>query len=272
MGLLYFDLLNRGWGSVLIVGFAVYMVSIAYAIYRGVTVLERDSDSESENDDDDDDDSDSDSDDNDNAGEDADRRIVSETSPLLSTSINAAAAAAAENGAATSQTSHATPAAARQRRRRRSLAYHITQLLIGLVTLSLSGYILSHSASAIADTLHLSGTVVGITILSFATTLPEKFVAVLSGRRGHGSIMVASTAGSNLFLLTLCLGVTAVTSFGSSRQVGEDHVVIFELAVAWASSALFLLVVLMGLGREAGVLLLVVYVAFLVLEFTVYRR
>ncbi|KAF5007209.1 hypothetical protein F66182_15758 [Fusarium sp. NRRL 66182] len=241
VGVIYFDVLNRITGVVLVATFTIYIASIAYAMYHGVNIPVSDSDSES------DDNSDS------GIGEDDDTTgPATETSPLL----------------------HPTdpPPARQQRRKHRSLLYHITQLVIGLVALTLSGYVLSHSASSIADSLHLSGTVFGVTILSFATTLPEKLVAVLSGARGHGSIMVASTAGSNVFLLTLCLGVVAITSSMPPSGVGGDRVAMFELGVAWTSAAVFLLTVVFGGGRIAGVGLVAAYVAFLVLELTVYRR
>lgn len=250
VGIIYFDVLNRVTGVVMIVVFVAYIASIGYAIYRGVTIPVSDSDS-----DDDDDDSGSDSDSGIGDDDGTAPETATETSPLLHPADPTT-----------------IPAPARQRRKRRSLFYHIIQLLIGLVALSLSGYILSHSAGSIADLLNLSGTVFGVTILSFATTLPEKLIAVLSGARGHGSIMVASTAGSNIFLLTLCLGVVALTSGIPGSGASGDKVVLFELGVAWASAAAFLLIVLFGGGRVAGVGLVGAYVAFLVLEFTVYRR
>jgi Ca2+/Na+ antiporter len=122
---------------------------------------------------------------------------------------------------------------------------------------------------SIADSLHLSGTVFGLTILSFATTLPEKLIAVLSGSRGHVNIMAATTAGSNIFLLTLCAGVVALA--GNTRNQ-SDTFVLFDLITVWVSSLGFFLVVILGLGRIAGVILLAAYLAFLALEFTVYRR
>lgn len=134
----------------------------------------------------------------------------------------------------------------------------------------MSGYILSHSAVSIADSLHLSGTVFGLTVVSFATTLPEKLVAILSGSRGHSGIMAATTAGSNIFLLTLCIGVVEVAGYEVQQT---DNFVLFELAVVWVSSLVFCAVTFLGLGgRSAGVVLLVAYFVFLCLEFTVYRR
>lgn len=230
----YFGALNQIAGGILIAVFFGYLATIGYAIYRGVMAPPEDSDSDSDDEDDN-----------------LDGQVASETSPLLRDPENT------------------PPMVHAERHGPRSLAYHVCQLIIGLVALTLSGYILSHSAATIAESLHLADTVVGITILSFATTLPEKLVAVLSGSRGHSGIVVANTAGSNIFLLTLCIGIVGLA--GMSED-GVEAVVNFELVITWLSSALLWLVVFLGQGRLMGVALLGLYVAFLVLEFTVYRR
>lgn len=239
VGLSYFGVLNQVTGSILIATFVIYVVSIAYAIYRGIAISQEESDGDSDSDG---------ADEVLNHGH--ENLAASETSPLL-------------------RNDPATHIAAKRRPRVRSLFYHACQLFIGLASLSISGYLLSHSATAIAASLNLSGTVMGITILSFATTLPEKLLAVISGSRGQRGILVASTAGSNIFLLTLCMGIVAVTGLPENHA---DSFVIFELGITWVSSALLLLIVMLSLGRWAGITLIGLYVAFLVLEFTVYKR
>ncbi|KAK1450548.1 hypothetical protein CMEL01_07884 [Colletotrichum melonis] len=81
-------------------------------------------------------------------------------------------------------------------RRRRGLTYHIAYLFAGFLAICLSGYILSHAATNIADALGASEVLFGIVVLAIGTTLPEKFIAVLSGQRGHGGILVANTQRS----------------------------------------------------------------------------
>lgn len=231
--------LGRLAGAIFIGAFVMYMVSIGYAIYKGVVDAPEDSDS-----DDNDDDRSSEG----NCAEAQHDYVPAEVSPLLP-----------NNGGGECFSHHW----------KHTLFYHIGQLILGFIALSLSGYVLSHSAASIADAFNLSGTVLGVTVLSVATTLPEKFVAVISGTRGHGGIVVASTAGSNIFLLTLCLGITLVA--GDQKELAQS-LILFELLVTWVSSALFLLIVLLGSGRWVGGTLLVLYIAFIVLEFTVYRR
>ena len=245
--LAYFRQLNRVTGGLLIALFALYIISIGFAIYRGISEPPQLSDSES------------DDGSTDGGAEEAPAQSAgppaSETSPLL------------RNESTTQKI--ATASVDRDKKPPKPLYQHVLQLIFGLLALSLSGYILAHSAGSIADSLHLSGTVFGLTVIAFATTLPEKLISVLSGFRGQGGIIVATTAGSNIFLLTLCVGIVAV----AGKPLGQsDTFVLFDLATVWVSSLSLLMVVFLGPRRITGLLLLAAYVTFLVLEFTVYRR
>ena len=226
--------------------FIIYLVSIAYVIYKGVLNAPEGSDT-----DDSDDDDGSSSEGNDIETQQHDHPSSDETAPLL----------LPNNVGERQHSAHG--------RRKHYLLYHMAQLILGFIALSISGYVLSHSAASLADAFDLSSTVLGVTVLSFATTLSEKFVAIISGARGHGGIVVASTAGSNIFLLTLCLGITLIA--GNQKELA-DSLIPFELLVTWASSALFLPIVFLGSGRWIGGTLLVLYLVFIVLEFTMYRR
>ncbi|CEJ59000.1 hypothetical protein PMG11_07638 [Penicillium brasilianum] len=241
--LAFFNQLNEVTGGLLIAGFAIYILSIGYAIYKGVTEAPQLSDSDSDREDDlpitHSDDA---------AGQNS-QASISENSPLLANTTS-------EQG----QNSVKSV---------RSLFYHLCQLIFGLLALSLSGYIIAHSAGALTQSLQLSGTVFGLTVIAFATTLPEKFISVLSGSRGQGGIIVATTAGSNIFLLTICIGVVAVTGIPVNRA---DHFVLFELATVWVSALGLTAIVFLGSSRIAGLVLLAAYILFIILEFAVYKR
>jgi Ca2+/Na+ antiporter len=241
VALALFHQLNRVTGGILIAVFALYIISIGYAIYKGVAEPPQISDSDSNNE----------------VPTTGDERPIdqsgwtsaSESSPLLG-NVNALQ----EDD---------------DKKVLQPLYQHIFQLFFGLLALSLSGYILAHSAGAIADSLQLSGTVFGLTVTAFATTLPEKLISVLSGIRGQGGIVVATTAGSNIFLLTLCVGVVAVAGIPVDQA---DTFVLFDLVTVWISALCFTVVVFLGPSRIAGLVLLAAYIVFLVLEFTVYKR
>lgn len=231
-----FSDLNRLVGVAFVVLFVVYLFSIGYALYRGVLDAPDDLD-EDENEDEDPINND-------------EEQVVLDQAPT-------------ETSALIQSTQSPAPP------KKHGLTFHVVQLILGFLALSLSGYVLSHSAAFLADSLNLSGTVLGVTILAFATTLPEKFIAVMSGARGHGGIVVANTAGSNIFLLTLCLGITFLAGNQDDLTGSFEP---FETLVTWFASAIFFLIVFLGSNRWVGALLLLFYVAFLVLEFTVFRR
>jgi Ca2+/Na+ antiporter len=152
-----------------------------------------------------------------------------------------------------------------------SPTYHLFHLLFGFLSLLISAYVLTHAATTLIDQLGLSDEVFGLVVLSIATTLPEKLVASLSGLRGQTGIMVANTVGSNIFLLTLCLGIVWIsTSDGDSyAAVGAT-----ELVTLVASSAAMCIVVFTRgrIAKGLGVGFLVAYLAFLSLEITVMRH
>lgn len=151
-----------------------------------------------------------------------------------------------------------------------SLKYHIFYLFLGLLAICLAGYILSHAATTIVNEFHISSVLFGVTILAISTTLPEKFIAVMSGRRGHMGILVATTAGSNIFFSTLCCGIVMVS--GSSGKLNGGNVSIPELAVMWGSTLAFTMTIWFGpgrFGRWIGVAMLLSYITFIVLDFTV---
>jgi len=153
------------------------------------------------------------------------------------------------------------------------LVYRMVMVLVGLLALSLSGYVLSHSASNLASAFHLSGTLTGMTLLAFATTLPEKLHSTLSGVRGQGGMLVATAAGSNIFLLTLCLGILFISrgEGDDSKELGQ-MLLAFEVWTAWGCSFLLAVIVFAGGRRWMGLLLLGLYAAFIGMEFTAFRR
>ncbi|TVY73610.1 putative membrane protein [Lachnellula suecica] len=265
------DSLGRTGGILLIITFAVYITSIGLAIYRGIIDPPKD-----------DGDSDSDSDiENDvySALHEMPSHLSYHTRPNSSISLQNMEAASATFPDSTPYTPesihppnikelHSRPY--EPRKAPHSTLYHVCLLIFAVFALSLSGYILSHSITTLAKTLAISNSLLGITLLSFATTLPEKLVAVFSGARSQSGVLVANTAGSNIFLITLCVGVLFLAGDLESLQV--SGVTTFEILWMWGTSVLFFMIVMIGGNRWMGFGLLALYFTFIVCEFTLERR
>ncbi|KAK3683611.1 Sodium/calcium exchanger protein-domain-containing protein [Podospora appendiculata] len=248
-------------GSLLIVAFVVYVGSVATLIYRGtLTAPEDDSDSDS--------DSDSDGDVSDDS---SDSGASEMDGPVDEEQGGGGWRASSDKGhklglLKTSKKSTATkkPKVFRPNKKQpKTMRYHLFRLLMGLAALLVSSYIIAHSASTIGNELALSGTVVGTTILSLATTLPEKFVAIIGGVRHQPGIMVANTVGSNIFLVTLCGGVLFLWGDASQLQVGFS---VFEALIMWLSAVVIFGIVMVGGKRWMGGVMLSFYIGFLVVE------
>lgn len=231
----------RPCGSILVGVFLIYVISIAWAIGRGRLAAPEDSGSENSESVDE-----SHSSQDQLRGTEDDRNSNdSPTQPLLRQTTSVC-----------DRPSH-------------SLLYHVLYLLLGFFSICLASYILSHAASTITDQFYQSDVLFGVVILAIATTLPEKFVAVISGYRGHMGILVANTVGSNIFLLTLCMGIIMVDTDG---HFNAGNVNVFELGAMWGATVIFTFTVWFGAKRSrlVGGLMLVIYVVFLVLDFTVW--
>jgi len=94
----------------------------------------------------------------------------------------------------------------------RALPAAVLLVLLGLACLAGGGKLSEKGAVQIAEMLGLSQALIGLTIVAFATSLPELVTAVIACRKGHDDLAVGNVVGSNVFNLLLVLGVTAVVA------------------------------------------------------------
>lgn len=88
--------------------------------------------------------------------------------------------------------------------------HSIIFFILGLILLYLGGELLVKGSLSIAKRLNISTLVVGLTIVSFATSAPELFVCVKAAINGNSNIAFGNIIGSNIANLALVLGVTAL--------------------------------------------------------------
>ena len=69
--------------------------------------------------------------------------------------------------------------------------------------------LLVNGASTIARGLNISEFVIGLTVVSFGTSLPELIIALISGQEGSPDLIVGNVAGSNIANVLLVLGTAA---------------------------------------------------------------
>lgn len=143
------------------------------------------------------------------------------------------------------------------------LPRQFTVLVIGLVVIAVGAQMVVEGAVVIAQAVGLSEYAIGATIVAVGTTLPDKAISLVAGRRGQGGIVMANASGSNIFVLTLVLGLAALFS-GTGLEIAPG---VARVDVPLLIAASVLTVVLFqrpALGRGTGLSLLALYVAYLV--------
>lgn len=83
-------------------------------------------------------------------------------------------------------------------------------LLIGLIVLLLSGHFLVSGSVELAKRLGVSTLVIGVTVVSFGTSIPELFVSLKAVISNHPEISIGNVIGSNIANIALVLAITAV--------------------------------------------------------------
>ncbi len=145
----------------------------------------------------------------------------------------------------------------------------IALVLGGLILLVAGGEALVRGASTLAVRVGISPLVVGLVVVSAATSAPELAVTVGAVLRGEPDLAVGNVIGSNIVNILLILGLSAlVLPLLIKRQI-----VRFDLPVMVGMSLLLVVVSLDGqIGLLDGVLLLAGLVAHAVMSIIVSRR
>ena len=150
-------------------------------------------------------------------------------------------------------------------------------LLFGLVVLVKSADFLVAGSSSVASRLGISSLVIGLTIVSFGTSLPEMLITMVSGFRQNADLAIANVIGSNIANVLLVLGIAAIVRplpVHDSTVVSE---IPFSLTAALlvgflANAALFSTVHELSISRLDGGILLFFFVLFMLYVFRISRQ
>jgi cation:H+ antiporter len=139
-------------------------------------------------------------------------------------------------------------------------------LVVGLIVLPISSQFLVVGAVSIAERLGVTDVVIGLTIVAFGTSLPELATVVTSALRREHDLAIGNIIGSNMFNMLGVLGIAAVIRpvDATPSLLIRDFPVMFLL-----TGVLFTLASDLGgpgrIGRRSGLLLLVLFFAYLTL-------
>jgi cation:H+ antiporter len=132
-------------------------------------------------------------------------------------------------------------------------------VLIGIIGLVLGGRWLTDGAVGISSFFNISPLIVGLTVVSIATSMPEMFTC-LTAIQESADLALGSIIGSNIANIGLILGVSALIA----PLASDIRLIRKELPFLLCLTLLFVWFALEGFGRIEGIILVSIAIAYIV--------
>lgn len=132
-------------------------------------------------------------------------------------------------------------------------------LIVGAAAIAFGGDLTVDTASRIAIELGMSQTLVGLTIVSIGTSLPELVTSVVAARKNEVDMAVGNAVGSNIFNILMVLGISsAISPVALIRENIIDIVLLMVFSVmVWIFAG-----TRKKNERKEGIIMVVVYLVY----------
>lgn len=131
-------------------------------------------------------------------------------------------------------------------------------LAVGFVALNYGGDTLTKGAVGIANVFHINKAVIGLTVVSMATSMPEMITSLLAAKVSPG-LAIGNILGSNIANIGLILGITA---FIVPLTI-QPRLVKQEIPLLVGISVLFVCFAIGGYSRWEGFVMLAIMATYL---------
>jgi cation:H+ antiporter len=132
----------------------------------------------------------------------------------------------------------------------------------GLLALLIGGKIMVDNAVNIANYLGIDDKIIGLTIVSAGTSLPELAATISAARKGKADLAVGNIIGSNIFNIFLILGASAII-----RPINFDTTFNIDISILIIATILLFIAMFTGqkgkLDRWEAILLILGLIAYL---------
>lgn len=135
-------------------------------------------------------------------------------------------------------------------------------VIVGFFLLIKGADILVDGASGIAKKMKVPEFVIGLTIVSIGTSVPELFISLTSTLKGYQDITIGNVVGSNIANLLLILGATAIIKTIDIKK----GALLFEIPICLLITLLFALMCIVGkdITTLEASMLLGLFIAFVI--------
>lgn len=135
-------------------------------------------------------------------------------------------------------------------------------VIAGLVLLVAGGRVIVYGAIEVASRLGISERVIGLTIVSIGTSLPELATSVVAARKKNFDIAIGNVVGSNIFNIFFILGVSA-TIYPVSVQKGSNIDILMNILLGLIVFVFIFTGKEKWIDRKEGIVMLLIYLGYL---------
>tara|TARA_R110001632_G_scaffold6324_1_gene25678 strand:- start:17414 stop:18349 length:936 start_codon:yes stop_codon:yes gene_type:complete len=137
-------------------------------------------------------------------------------------------------------------------------------LIIGGVGLWGGSELLIKGATNLAEDFGVSERIIGITVISVGTSIPELAASIIAVIKKEKAISIGNLIGSNVFNILAVLGITSmITPINIKDPALYTNDIYWMLGISFSLLLLVFMPKKMRLERKSGVILLVAYAIFL---------
>jgi len=139
-----------------------------------------------------------------------------------------------------------------------------TLFVLGSIGLWGGSEMLITGATDLAITLGVGERLIGVTVVSVGTSIPELAASIIAVLKKEKAISLGNLVGSNIFNILAVLGITSlITPIAATDHVIYTNDIYWMLLVSMILPILVLLPKKMELKRKSGIILLLLYIVFL---------
>lgn len=149
------------------------------------------------------------------------------------------------------------------------MAIQLLFLVLGFVMLVKGADLFVDGASGIATKFGIPQIVIGLTIVAMGTSAPEAAVSITAAFAGNADITIGNIVGSNILNILIILGISALVY---PLAIQKSTLIIDIPVVLLATVVLYLLGFDSNISRIDGIIMLVVFAAYLFYLFTVAKK
>jgi len=142
----------------------------------------------------------------------------------------------------------------------KSLTRYILFAVLACVLIFVGGQLTVWAAENLGPILGLTERVIGLTIVSISTSLPELIITLMACKRGENEMAVGTIIGSNIFNIMVVLGLSGLVM---PLSMGGDTLIDLSLLVGGSLLFFVLVSTKKRLTRWEGAVMSVIYLGYL---------